>query len=272
MELALLLFVLIFFVQTGPIRMILGLVFAFFIPGYVIVSALFPSKGSINTIERITLSFGLSFTIVPLIGLLLNYSRLGFELYSILMSFIAFTIIFSIIAWYRRDKIPIEERFCIKITMALPTKEELLTADKIVTILVVISIIIAVCIAVYVTFLPQIGEQYTEFFIFDENRTTEDYPKNLTIGETGSVIVGIFCHEYERTMYTVEINLLNVTGERANLTLKQYNVTLEQDKSNETIFNFSISDTGTYKMQFILYINNAKEPYRELHLWIKVKP
>ena len=185
--------------------------------------------------------------------------------------FLDFTIIFCIIAWVRRIKIPIEERFYIKITIALPIMKELFAEDRLFTILIVISVIIAVYAAVYITFLPQTGDRYTEFYIFDENRTTEDYPKDLTIGESGSVIVGIFCHEHRRTMYTVEIKLLNMTGERANLTFKQYNVTLEQDRFNETMFNFRISDNGTYKMQFILYINNVEEPYRELHLWIKVK-
>jgi uncharacterized membrane protein len=257
--------------QSGSIRVILGLVFTFFIPGYVITSALFPTNKSINNLERLTLSFGLSFTLVPLIGLLLNFSRLGFNLYSILFTLIAFTIIFCVIAWFRRIKIPIEERFYIKIPIALPAIKELFAENKLFTLMIVISVIIAVSAVVYITFLPQTGDRYTEFYIFDENRTTEDYPKDLTIGESGSVVVGIFSHEQKRTTYFVEIKLLNMTGERANLTLKQYKFTLEHDKFNETMFNFSINDNGTYKMQFILYINNVEEPYRELHLWIKVK-
>lgn len=271
MGLASLLFAVIILAQTGPIRVILGLAFALFFPGYAIVSALFLTSGQINTIERIALSFGLSITVVPLIGLLLNYSRWGFNLYPILVSLIAFTIILCVIAWFRRSKIPFEERFYIKITMALPTKEELLTLDKILSILIVISIIIAVFTAIYITVLPKKGEKYTEFYIFDENGTTENYPKYLTIGEPKAVIVGIFCHEYKRTIYAIEITLLNLTGERTNMTLKRYNVTLEQDTYDVTVFNFTVNDNGTYKLQFLLYIDSIEEPYRELHLWINVK-
>ena len=78
------------------------------------------------------------------------------------------------------------------------------------------------------------GETYTEFYILNENGTTENYPTNLTIGENGMVIVGVICHEHEKTKYTVEIELINLTGERENRTLGQYNFTLEHDQLNET--------------------------------------
>ena len=64
------------------LRIIIGLPFILFIPGYILVFALFPTKKSVDIIERIALSFGLSIAIVPLIGLGLNYKsfiRTGFK-------------------------------------------------------------------------------------------------------------------------------------------------------------------------------------------------
>ena len=63
-----------------PIRIILGLLFVLFLPGYSLIAALFPKKKDLDTIERLALSFGLSIAITPLIGLLLNYTPFGIRL------------------------------------------------------------------------------------------------------------------------------------------------------------------------------------------------
>ncbi len=258
--------------QTGALRVVLGLAFILFLPGYVIVSALFPKAEDLDTIERIALSFGISIAVVPLIGLLLNYTPWGIRLEPILTSLFFLIISVAIIAWYRRSQVSLEDRFCIVISIELPKGEDVTTFDKILTIVLVISIIIAVGTLIYVITVPKEGERFTEFYVLGENGTAEDYPNNLTIGENGTVIVGVVCREHERTRYTVEIELLNLTGERENKTLGQYNFTLVHDQLNETVFKFNVSDNGTYKLQFLLYINDKKEPYRELHLWINVKP
>ena len=51
-----------------------------------------------------------------------------------------------------------------------------------------------------------------------------NYPANLTIDENATVIVAVICHEHETTRYTVEIELINLTGERVNRTLWFYNL------------------------------------------------
>src|SRR5438034_9957229 len=60
----------------------LAILLVLFVPGYVLTAALFPAsydpaKLDIDWIERIALSFGLSIAIVPLLGLLLNFTPFG---------------------------------------------------------------------------------------------------------------------------------------------------------------------------------------------------
>ena len=79
----------------GVIRVILGLPFILFIPGYVLIFALFPTRKTdrgINLLERITLSFGFSLAIVSLIGFGLNYTTWGIRLESILLCVFVFII------------------------------------------------------------------------------------------------------------------------------------------------------------------------------------
>ena len=67
-------------VTTGAARIVLGVLFVLFFPGYTLVAALFPARNSIGRIERLALSFGLSIAVVPLIGLGLNYTPWGIRL------------------------------------------------------------------------------------------------------------------------------------------------------------------------------------------------
>ena len=86
----------------GPLRIVLGLAFMLFSPGYALIAALFPQKGSLGGIERIALSFGLSIAVVPLIGLILNYTPWGIGLYPILVSILSFILVMLGVAYFRR--------------------------------------------------------------------------------------------------------------------------------------------------------------------------
>lgn len=83
------------------LRIVLGLPFVLFFPGFTLISALFPNREWISNIERVILSFGLSIATVTLIGLILNFTPWGLRLEVILYSVASFTIITSVIAWIR---------------------------------------------------------------------------------------------------------------------------------------------------------------------------
>lgn len=64
----------------SPIRVALGLPFVLFFPGYTLIAALYPRRDDLDGIERLALSLGLSLAVVPLIGLVLNYTPWGIRL------------------------------------------------------------------------------------------------------------------------------------------------------------------------------------------------
>ena len=104
------LFPLVAFTSGAP-RIIFGLCLVLFFPGYTILSALFPRKNDLGGIERVALSFGLSIAIVPLIGLILNYTPWGIRLYPILISVTIFILARSAVAWQRQRRLLDEKRF-----------------------------------------------------------------------------------------------------------------------------------------------------------------
>jgi hypothetical protein len=92
-------------------RYILGAIFVLWLPGYTLIKALFPntlpfktSDKNLDTIERIALSSGMSLALVPIIGLLLNYTPWGIRLTPITLSLTASTLIFATAALIRENQ------------------------------------------------------------------------------------------------------------------------------------------------------------------------
>src|SRR5574337_2061409 len=74
------LLVAILLAPNNPARVVLGLPFVLFFPGYVLIAALYPRRSDLDGVERVALSLGLSLAVVPLIGLVLNYTLWGIRL------------------------------------------------------------------------------------------------------------------------------------------------------------------------------------------------
>ncbi len=87
------------------IRWILGFVFVLYLPGFVIVEALFPERKELSGIERLALSLGLSLAIVPLLGLVLNYTPWGIRLTPVTITLSLTTLIIGLVATYRKYKV-----------------------------------------------------------------------------------------------------------------------------------------------------------------------
>jgi hypothetical protein len=97
------------------IRYVLGTIFVLWLPGYSVTKALFPtgvkngkSSGNLDSIVRTALSVGLSLALVPMVGLLLNYTPWGIRLTPIVLSLFALTAIFSTVAIVREHQIKIK--------------------------------------------------------------------------------------------------------------------------------------------------------------------
>ena len=195
---------LIAFNVGGVVRIIFGLFFVIFIPGYLLTFALFPRKEDIDLIERIALSFGLSIAIVPLVGLILNYTPFGIRLEPIVISLTALVFILAFISLKRWYKLSRRNRFTISFTIELPEN----AVDRVLSLALIFSIIASIALLIYIVTTPRQGERFTEFYILGPEGKAEGYPTNLTINETGNVIIGIVNHEGETVNYTVETWLL----------------------------------------------------------------
>ena len=265
--LSVLLIIIIAYLESNVLRIILGLPFLLFFPGYTLIAALFPKKDDLEGVTRVALSFALSIAVIPLIGLVLNYTPWGINLYPILVSTILFILIASGIAWYRRYRLPEEEHFAIRLDINLTRWRAANYLDRVLTVVLIVSILGAVGTLVYASTNPKIGERFTEFYILGLDGNATDYPKELMVGEEGKVIVGIVNQEHEDAVtYRVEITIDGADSGTIE------SLALDHDEKWEGEVIFIPEKAGEdQKVEFILYKNGEDEPYRSLHLWLDVR-
>ncbi len=125
-------------------RVAVGLPFVLLAPGYVFIAALFPQKDALNGGERLALSFGLSLTLTPLICLGLYFTPWGARLVPVLTSLIIFILLMGTISFYRRGKLPEDERYYPSFGFGNPIWREQPLFDKVLSIALVISILFAI--------------------------------------------------------------------------------------------------------------------------------
>jgi len=95
------------------VRYVLGTIFVIWLPGYTFVKALFPEK-ELDSIERIALSIGISLALVPIVGLLLNYTPFGIRLTPITLSLLALTLTFATAAIIREHEASLKQNVLYK--------------------------------------------------------------------------------------------------------------------------------------------------------------
>ena len=208
----------ILLIPDSWLRIVLGLPFLLFFPGYVLVEALFvrrkgqfrtpspetsnaerqtsnpssyPSPNTHNSelrthnssgmdgIERIALSFGMSIAVTALIGLGLNYTPWGIRLLPVLYSIAAFIIILSAVALFRQYRVNDQVNWLRQYTLKMPGWEGS-PLNKVLTVILAVAILGTIGTLIYTVAFPKVGEKFTEFYILGLNGKADVYPSQFT--------------------------------------------------------------------------------------------
>jgi uncharacterized membrane protein len=261
-----LLIVVIVVFPSNTLRIVLGLPFLLFIPGYMLIVALFPRKDQLDNIERVAMSSLLSIIMVSFSVFALNFTPWGIRLYPVLIVLTAIILFTSLTAWYRRRRIVGSDETAVTINFSLAFWRRKSILDKLLLSILALTVLGTIGILGYAVVEPRTGEKFTEFYILGANGKVEGYPDELVLGEEATVIVGIVNREHERVNYRVEVRINGVKNNEWGP------LVLDHDTKREEIIDFQpgiVEDNQ--KVEFLLYKQGQGESYRSLYLRVNVK-
>jgi uncharacterized membrane protein len=111
----------------------------------------------------------------------------------------------------------------------------------------------------------RVGEPFTEFYVLGPSGKAEGYPNTLIPGQPAEVILGVINQEGQDVAYTIELRgegrLLRSIGP----------IRLADKQKWEEKVPFVLHRPGDrVKVEFLLLREGIPEPYRSLHLWVRV--
>lgn len=229
------------------VRVLAGLLFVLVVPGYALVSALYPEEGSppeeirptgddsegsrtwsqglldaprgIDRWERLALAVALSLVTVPLLALLVTLSPLSFTTWTVFLTISLFTVLCVGIAWSRRLVLHPQRRFRVSVVDWYSEKRRSLEntdsrSDVMLSVGLSLAILFAVGTLGFAVMAPPDGETYTDFYVLSENESgnlvAADYPDTFTTGEPQQLHIGIENYEHETTDYEVVVQIQRV--------------------------------------------------------------
>ena len=292
----------------NPLQLLLGILFVVFLPGYALVALLFPSRSNgshglsrirsrrelpqtITLMERIVLSVGMSVILVPFLGIVAHFAGWGLAAETLVALIGGLTAMLSIAAIAMRFQLPPDQRFGIgsfgpvrrlRAWILIPNDRR----DLALNLFIVVGIGLAVVGVGAAAVMTSNGEQYTEFYLLGadedaEDRIADGYPDELTVGESGTVEVGVVNREGGTRTYTVveQIQRVDDTGERTEVVERE-----ETDRFELTVSHGeTVEETATVeprirgddvRIVYLLYVDEPPEvpdvdsAYRTTHVWI----
>jgi uncharacterized membrane protein len=248
---------------TGPLRIILGLPFVLFVPGYTLMMALFPEKKNLDSVERFALSIGMSIAVVPLLGLILNYTPWGIRLAPVICAISIFTLSMSVIAWFRTRRLPGYEIKLPKVKLNSSKGPW----DIALTAVLIVCLIGAGGAIWYTVTKPKAGDFFTEFYLLGPDGKLENYPRQIASGDIAAVKVGIVNHEGQTLPYRVQLLIDGVKNQEIGPVMLTNQEKWEQDVTFKPV---AVRDNQ--KVEFVLLKGDETQPsLNPLHIWIDVK-
>lgn len=280
--------------QGGPgaLRIPLGFLFVFFLPGYALTSALFPRRSSESSrserlrvagLERVVISIGMSLVLVPLASLGLVLLSRPITLESVLLTVGGLTIGGVLVAVIRRLSLPSHERFAVSFENTLRPGVDYASVSPVNLVLTIVIVLAAGGIGAAIV-TSDTDESYTEFAIVGSDDEGElhpsDYPSELTVNESVTVHTDVTNNEHRTVEYTLVVVLeeLDTTGdtiERSELDRQTFTV----EHGEQIVHEHELTPTfagDDLRLSYLLYAGDPPEvptlsnAYLSTHLTVTV--
>jgi uncharacterized membrane protein len=289
------------FESGNGLRLFVTMPLSLFLPGYALVSVLFPARErdaretaataaearprGIDITERVGLGFVLSLAIVPLAVLILPITGWGLTTASVAATLALVTIVAAQLGVVRRLRTPDAERFSVSPVSSLGRlrgdESAVATASSV---LLVVAIGTAVGALLVGFLLPVAGGGYTELALYSEDEDGElvagALPSEVEPGESIPLTVSIENQEGDQQRYTVVVQEQVIEDgevvERTELRRIDATVSDGATASGERSVTPTAGPGETVRISMLLYQGeppatptneNAAE---ETHFWVEI--
>jgi uncharacterized membrane protein len=281
--------ILAFDLTWTPLRLAIGLPFVLLLPGYALLSALFPERGDrgFDLLERVVLSLALSLAVVSIVAYLANFTPYGIRLAPVLIAVVGWSAAFAVIGLVRRARLAPQDRYRLRWNAGDSTVPSLFSVQQrgvraqrgpfepenerqlLLNVFLVFSIVVLLAGGAYLAIaapsLPD-AEPHTEYYLLSENEegelTANDLPTELSAGSAEPIHVGIENHEGETRTYTTVVLQQEVTiaddgseveSVESEEELDRFETTVEAGESEETEYELTPTAGGEVQIWFLLY-------------------
>jgi uncharacterized membrane protein len=246
-----------------PALVPLGIAFVFVVPGYAIVAALFPGRArmgpdgaGVDLAERLTYAFGIGIAVVPVVGLALGVSAVGFWIGPFVSAVTAVTLLAVALAVLRRRALPVDERFDPLGDLGGTVRSR--DPDWLVLCAVGLVLVATVGGVGYAATRPA-GETYSGLYLLSEGAdggpVAANFPDEVAVGEPVRLTVGIENGEGRVVSYSV-VAVLERVGADGSVT----------DAAELGRWSASVADGDTWELDHVVRPTFAGENLRLAYL------
>lgn len=256
----------------APVRLMLGVTYVLFVPGYFLTVAFFPESEDLTGIERVGLSLGLSIAVVPVVALVLDQLPWGLRLWPILLGEYVVIVLGIVIVLWRQAHLPTGRVYVPDLDWRMrPWWHSLPPLERRIYLFSTSALVFAILLAAWVFLVPSHDEFVTEFYILGDEGLAENYPREVMPDENLRVTMGIVNQERTEHTYRVEIWAVDPWNDRRVLVARDGPVTLKRGEEKEWLATWQMPWAGQDQMVvFSLFLDEEQTPYRKLRLWLNV--
>jgi len=291
----------VLFVEATLVRVVVGLPLLLFLPGYALLTVLFPGRhpssegfvgtdGSLTDTVRFALSFGMSVAMLPVIALALWAAWSTIDPGRVALVYGAGTVFGMAAGTVRRMRVPKPVRYEPPIRQwatGLRSWAGPFDRTAVSSVTLVVAVALTVVVATVAIGVPAESASYTGFTLLtqqdDGSYVAGDYPTQVAPDEEIELVVGLANHEAETVTYTVVVELQRVAVEEQSARvsyapeLTRFEATVGPDTTRRVPHRVVPTIRGEdLRLAYYLYAGdvpadpNAENAYRSLYLWIDV--
>ena len=256
-------------------RLVAGLVFVLFVPGYCLLAALLPRAGALDRAERIGISIGASVALIPVLALLLDRLPWGLRPWPIVIGEGVFTLALAALALWQRAHVHDEVSGAVTRRPAVESwMGQLTPVERVTYPLVLVVAMIATVLGVRAVITPTHDDLMTELYVLGRGDLAERFPRVVETGEPVSVKLGLVNRELFARTYRVEAWARDAwSTDQGTQLVPPLTVAVAPYERLEWPLTWQMARPGDDQaIDVVLYVEDDTEPYRRVRLWLDVLP